>query len=185
MADGSETITVRAQKTDPKNPNPTTEISTVAIQRGQVQAVAARLYGQGYSRKQIAVILLPHLITDTLKARPKEQQLASARTRLRRWEQTQKFRDLVYEQALIELDLKSGVAMKGLAKKAAKGRVDAVRLMFELTGRHNPKGDAPPAQIILAIDGVPRPQRSATQAVEAITLNPDEAVVSEEDDEAA
>jgi hypothetical protein len=119
---------------------------------------AAKLYGQGYARSKVARIMVNHLVPHG-KDRPLEQRLSQARAKLRRWEHMPKFRDLIYHKAVVDLDLDSPKILKGLSKKAQKGRVDAVRLAFELTGRHNPKGDQTPTQVVVAINGIPRPSR--------------------------
>lgn len=127
------------------------------VELQEVRVAAAKLYGQGYKRTQIARILLDHLCTEAMLSRPEEQRLTAARALLRRWEKQDSFRDLLYKHALIELDLETPQVLKGIAKKAKRGRVDAARLVLELTGRHNPKGDQAPTQIVLQIEGVPRP----------------------------
>lgn len=128
-------------------------------------AAAAQLYGQGYSRNHIAELLLSHLSPRTVAPHRRK---SSALRRLRKWEKSQEFRDLVWSQSLIKLDLQAPAILGGIAKKAVRGRVDAARLALEITGRHNPKGDAAPTQIAIVVNGVPRPSRGVTvQAVEA------------------
>jgi len=102
----------------------------------------------------------------------------AAQRRLRTWEQEESFRDLIYKQAVVELDMDSPAILKGIAGKAKRGRVDAARLALELTGRHSPKGDAAPAQVAVVIQGVPRPV--GVQAVGAIESS---VVEVEEEDE--
>lgn len=157
---------------DPRGLAPT-EVGGATVEPDQVRVAAARLFAMGYKRTEIVKMLRLHLITDEMKTRPVEQQMFAARGKIRRWETQQSFRDLVWEQGLTQLDLRSGTIMKGLAKKAEKGRVDAARLIFEITGRHNPKGDERPTQIALVVNGVPRP----------LTRGPDgQAVVAELED---
>lgn len=139
-------------------PNQSLEASPPVPERDLVFEHAAKLYGQGWARAKIARIMVNHLVPAG-KDRPLEQRLSQARAKLRRWEHTQKFRDLVYHKAVVDLDLDSPKILKGLSKKAQRGRVDAARLAFELTGRHNPKGDQTPTQVVVAINGVPRPAR--------------------------
>lgn len=134
--------------------------------RSEVRLAAAKLYGQGYKRPQIARILRPHLITDMMLGRPMDQQLSTARAKLRRWERDQKFRDLIYGGAVIKLDLEMPSIFKGIASKAKRGRVDAARLALEITGRHNPKGDQAPTQIALVVNGVPRPRANVYTGIE-------------------
>lgn len=154
----------------PAEPDATQEISTVdpvglpedprevRADRDICREAAAKLYGAGYKRPQIARILLKHLITTNMATRPMDQQLSAARTRLRAWERDQKFRDMIYKDAVVKLDLEMPGIFKGLAVKAKRGRVDAARLILEVTGRHNPKGDQAPTQVALIINGIPRPR---------------------------
>ena len=140
--------------------------------RDQVREVAAKLYGQGYERKHIARMMIDHLVPiktfEDGTPRPLEQRLSQARTKLRNWEHQQDFRDLVYRKAVVKLDLQTPAVLGGVLKKAKKGRVDAARLVLELTGRHNPKGEVQPTQIALVVNGVPRPMReSQAKAVAA------------------
>ena len=118
---------------------------------------AAKLYGQGFSRAKVARIMLDHLVPNG-RDRPEEQRLSQARAKLRRWESDQKFRDLIYHKAVVDLDLATPEILQGVAKKAKRGRVDAARLALELTGRHTPKGEQTPTQVVVAINGIPRPK---------------------------
>lgn len=147
-----------------------------------LQEAAAKLYGQGMGRKIIAKVLLDHLYPSTrveYKIR-----LQRARSKLRKWEKTQKFRDAVYNQAVVELDLQSPNILRGIARKARRGRVDAARLALELTGRHNPKGEQAAPQVIVAINGVPRPDGTRIRMTEPQDYDVDaEAVEAGADDE--
>jgi len=78
--------------------------------------------------------------------------------KLRRWERTPKFRDLVYQVAVVELDMSTPQILQGVANKAKRGRVDAARLALEVTGRHNPKGQEKPTEIHVQIANIPRPE---------------------------
>jgi hypothetical protein len=98
--------------------------------------------------------------------RPLEQRVSQARKKLRGWETSPAFRDLVYQNAVVKLDMATPGIFNALVKSAKKGRVDASRLVLELTGRHNPKGDTTPTQVIVAINGMPRPPAQAVSAGE-------------------
>jgi hypothetical protein len=153
------------------------------VDRTAARHAAARLYGQGYKRKEIARILKDHIISDLMKTRPLEQQIQAATHRLKTWENSQAFRDMVYEKALIQLDLQSGEILSGVAKKAKRGRVDAARLVLEVTGRHSAKHEAQPTQIALVINGIPRPGNvQAVTAAGQVELDADGELV--QDDEA-
>jgi Na+-translocating ferredoxin:NAD+ oxidoreductase RnfC subunit len=120
-------------------------------------------------------MLREHLLTDTQLANPMDWQMQICRQRIRNWEKSQKFRDLVYQHAVVEADLNTPAILRGVAAKAKRGRVDAARLVLEVTGRHNPRGEQAPTQIALVVNGVPRPLM-VEQAVEA-----EASEVSEED----
>jgi hypothetical protein len=139
-------------------PEPTNDSNEleVSIDRDVVMVAAAKLYGQGFERAKIAKILVNALV-QTGQHRPLEQRVSQARRKLRRWEMIQEFRDLVYQHAVVKLDMATPGIFNALTKSAKKGRVDASRLVLELTGRHNPKGDTTPTQVIVAFNGMPRP----------------------------
>lgn len=128
----------------------------VRVDRDAVRETAAKMYGAGLKRSAIARALVDYLVPNG-KERPLEQRLSQARNRLRNWERTESFRDMVYNLAVVKLDMGTPDVFKGLLKSGKKGRVDAARLILELTGRHNPKGDPTPPQIVVAINGMPRP----------------------------
>jgi hypothetical protein len=120
-----------------------------------VRMVAARLYAKGFSRSQIARILIDHLAPD-------EDASISIRNRkalkiLRGLEMRDWFRDLVYTQTVGEMDMKIPQILRGMSSKA-KHRVDAARLILEVTGRHNPKGEIQPPNITVQIANIPRPE---------------------------
>lgn len=133
-------------------------VSPPVPERDLVFEHAAKLYGQGYRRSRVARIMVNHLVPAG-KDRPLEQRLSQARAKLRRWEGMDRFRDLIYHKAVVDIDLATPEILQGVAKKAKKGRVDAARLALEITGRHNPKADAAPANVVLQINGIPRPPR--------------------------
>jgi hypothetical protein len=84
----------------------------------------------------------------------------SAYVKLRRWMRTdQSFRDLIFEQAVVALDLKTPLILGGVAKAAMKGRVDAARLALEVTGRHT-SNEAPVTNVQVVLQNIPRPERS-------------------------
>jgi hypothetical protein len=158
---------------------------TLAQQRTKkLQETVARLYGRGYSRAQVARLLTEQLAPET-NGRNAEIRRKVATKLLRDWERQVQFRDLLYLEAVKELDLDSPAILRGIAAKARRGRVDAARLALELTGRHNPRGEVQPAQVAVVFNGIPRPELA--QAVgannpEAIELA-DEDIMDEPDDE--
>jgi len=135
---------------------------TTATEQGltEVQQTAAKLYGRGYSRLQISRILADHMagpVDTNGRTRTAKQKAERARAILRRWERKDEFRDLVYAQAVVKLDMSTPEILSGIAQKAKRGRVDAARLALEVTGRHNPKGEDKPTAIYVQIANVPRP----------------------------
>ena len=85
-----------------------------------------------------------------------------ARTRVRRWSHTEVFRQALWDWSVNELDMATPDILKGIAAKAAAGRVDAARLALEITGRHAPNVDVQPAAIQIVMGGVPRPAIAPT-----------------------
>lgn len=132
------------------------ELAIATVDFETLQLTAAKLYGRGVPRAKIARALVDHLVPQN-RHRPLEQRLSQARTKLRGWERSQKFRDMVYNLAVIELDMSTPGILAGIGRKAKKGRVDAARLALEITGRHNPKGDAAPTQVAVIFQDIPRP----------------------------
>lgn len=155
-------------------PAHTSATETIEITRDRIKEAAARLLAQGYSVEAVAEVLWRHM-TPRSDHRLPAYRKRSARTKIRGWRREQSFRDLMYENGLRELDLAAPAIMRGVAGKAKRGRVDAARLAFELTGRHVPKGEAQPTQVHLHIEGVPRPARAVEEIVEG-------EVVEEQDD---
>jgi hypothetical protein len=143
----------------------------VPVDRDTVKLAAAKLYGSGLERAKIARVMV-NLLVPNNRHRPLEQRLSQARQKLRAWEMQQGFRDLVYTHAVVKLDMATPSIFNALVKSARKGRVDASRLVLELTGRHNPKGDTTPTQVIVAFNGMPRPilddRRAQVEAMETI-----------------
>lgn len=132
------------------------ELAAAVVSHDILQETVAGLYGRGLARAKIARILVDHLCP-TGRDRPLEQRLSQARSKLRRWERTKKFRDMVYNRAVVELDMSTPQILQGVSRKARQGRVDAARLALEVTGRHNPKGEQSPTQVAVVFTDVPRP----------------------------
>lgn len=127
-----------------------------------LQTTVAKLYGAGMKRSEIARALVDHLVPNG-KDRPLEQRLSQARTKLKNWEHSQSFRDMVYQFAVVKVDMATPDIFQALVKKAKKGNVSATRLLLEVSGRHNPKGEQAPPNIIVAINGMPRPANGKIQ----------------------
>jgi hypothetical protein len=133
---------------------------------------AAKLYGLGYDRKQISQVICEILYGD--REWPKETKIRTARSRLRSWESRTWFRDLVWDNAVVELDMQTPQILRGIARKAKKGRVDAAKLALSVTGRYTDKDQAVPAAVTINIAQISRPDRQAD-------LQPEEIVLEAED----
>jgi hypothetical protein len=120
-----------------------------------LQHVAVRLYAEGKTRSTVAQLLGPRLYRDM----DEEDAVKAMRKKLRSWEETQWFRDAVYDYAIVQTDMDIPRIMAGVRSRARRGRVDAARLALEVTGRHNPRGqENAPAVVQISFGGaVPRP----------------------------
>jgi len=130
----------------------------VKMEWDDIREAAARLYGRGYRRTQIARALLDHLYPSNGAARTDEQRLSTACHKLRRWEYSQEFRDLVYKYAVVDLDMDTPATLVRLSNRAKRGRVDAARLALELTGRHSKDSDTAPVNVTVNLANVARPE---------------------------
>jgi len=130
-----------------------------------VQVRAARMMAKGQSVPAIAKKLADHIVQHEPR---RDVQLKKARTRIRNWVRTQAFRDAMWEEALTIMDSSSGDILQGLTDAASRGRVDAARLIFEISGRHSPHTDIQPAQVNVVLGQMPRPKEiEAAEVVDA------------------
>ena len=139
------------EKYDPNKP------FVVPMEWDEVRETAARLYGRGFKRSQIARALMVYLYPTNGVARTDEQKMSHCMHKLRRWEYTQEFRDLVYRYAVVDLDMDTPGILVGLSKRAKRGRVDAARLALELTGRHTKDAENGPVNVTVNLANVARP----------------------------
>lgn len=131
-------------------PAPSASISTVQPV-DEVRRAAAELLAAGFSAKQVARALVNHLSPVGNET--------SAYSKLRRWmRKDREFRDLIFEQAVIKLDLSTPAILDGVAKKAKRGRVDAARFALEVTGRHTPNAQPVVTNVTVQVANIPRPQ---------------------------
>lgn len=142
-----------------------------------VQIRAARMMAKGGKIPDIARKLADWIVQDEPD---REAQLKKTRSRLRSWIRSQAFRDAIWEEALTLLDAQTGEILKGVARKAAAGRVDAARLGLEVTGRHSPHTEIQPATVNVVFGDVPRPQ-SPKQIEDAEVIDMDAEVDPDED----
>jgi hypothetical protein len=124
----------------------------------QLQDVVAKLYGRGFKRSDIARALLPYLTAGMKNPRTDEERLQHARSKLRRWEHSSDFRDLVYQYAVVKVDMGIPEVLEGVFRKAKRGRVDAAKLLLEITGRHSSKEATAEANVTVQIANLPRPE---------------------------
>lgn len=118
----------------------------------------AKLYGRGLSRQKIAAALYEEL-TARRKLADRDTRLQLAIRKLRKWENEEEFRNLVWDGAVAELDMDAPLILRGVSRKARTGRVDAAKLALAVTGRHQPlaeQGGLANVQIVFATE-LPRP----------------------------
>jgi|SRR5215471_1358291 len=116
----------------------------------EVRLQAARLLAAGFQPKKVATSMVRYLSPAGNET--------SAYYKLRRWMHRDKaFRDLIYEQSVLRLDLNSPDILDGIRRSARRGRVDAARLALELTGRHV-KEEATITQVNVVLNNIPRPE---------------------------
>lgn len=124
----------------------------------KVQEAAIKLAASGLKRGEIAEALVDYLVSKNIK--PASKRMRKARAKIAQWEQTQWYRDKVWELSVNKLDVDSPNILAGIARKARRGETHAARLALEVTGRHNPKGDNAPAVVNISFGGLPRPSTS-------------------------
>jgi hypothetical protein len=155
-------------------PNPSSrsnELTTIQVTVGQ-------LFARGVPVGQIARIIHQQLIPHE----PDEnKRLKKTRSRIRKWLGTTKMRDFIWAEAQILIDLESPAIMRGIAKKAKAGRIDAARLAFELNGRHSPHTEVQPAAINIIFGGVPRPGDDMPALDDPDLVDADDVVEVEDD----
>ncbi len=140
-----------------------------------LQITAVQLFIRGYLLPEIAqklqFQLVPHEPRPIVRGK-------KARIRLRRWFRSEKFRDLIWQETMIGLDLDSPKIVAGISRKAQAGRIDAARLALELNGRHAPHTEVQPAQVNIVFGSVPRPLK---ELPEAEVIDADAVVEPDED----
>ena len=142
------------------------------------QVLVVKMLAFGYTIPEVATkmanVLVPH-------EHRRDRQLKKARAKNRRWMGKQKMRDLLWEETMVGLDLNSPQIVRGIARKAKAGRVDAARLSLEMTGRHAPQAEIQPATINISFGDIPRPRRAITDGHDVVDADPDEIVEVDDD----
>jgi len=123
--------------------------ATVELNGQDRREMAARLYGLGFTRPKIALALLPYLSPS--------KNIKAARGLLRKWEQEQAFRDLIYQYAVVKMDMEVPAILSGVTRAAKRGRVDAAKLALAVTARYTDKSEMP-HEVTIHLDAVPRPE---------------------------
>jgi hypothetical protein len=148
----------------------------------EVEYIAVRLYASGKTRGHIAILLSDHVYPK----KPKKDAVKAMKKRLRSWEETQWFRDAVYDATMTKTDMALPQIMAGVRSRAKRGRVDAARLALEVTGRHNPRGESSAPSVVQINFGgnIPRPQNRVNdtppEEIEAPILEIEDAVIEDE-----
>jgi hypothetical protein len=126
-------------------------------ERPEVQKAAVRLFAGGKPRTLVIKLLAPHMYPEEW-AENEPYALRMTRRKLRAWEESEWFRDAVYNASMVQLDADIPQIMRGMSRRARR-RVDAARLVLEVTGRHNPRGqEQQPAVVQINFGGnLPRP----------------------------
>ena len=153
---------------------PTNKKSEVSVLQVRVVQMLAR----GYTIPEVARKYVEYLVPQEMS---RDKKLKRARYKVRSWMMSHKMRDLLWEETMIGLDLDSPQIVRGIARKAKAGRVDAARLSLEMTGRHAPQAEIQPATINIAFGDIPRPRRAITDGHDVVDVDPDEIVEVDDD----
>ena len=126
-----------------------------------LRIACARALAQGFRPYQVGRALASKFAPQAeLKGRDLEKW---AMKKIRSWmRDDSEFRDLIYEIAVVELDLKTPLIFGGLAQSAMKGRVDAAKLALEITGRHTSQAQTVTA-VQINLRNVDRPAIDSAQ----------------------
>jgi len=154
----SQSLAVPAKKLPEKSHESGSTALEPEIGMQEVRETAARLLAQGFPTKHVAKSLMHRLVPGS-KYTGGEKLATAAYRKLRRWQHKDTaFRDLIYEYAVRELDLKAPLILNGVARSAQRGRVDAARLALEVTGRHTPNHETVVTNVTVQVANIPRPQ---------------------------
>jgi hypothetical protein len=149
----------------------------------KLEAVILQLYGRGLSTGQIANLVAPHCYPEYRHNRSLMMRLT--RSKLRRMESTQWFRDALYEAAVVKTDLAIPQILEGVVKKAKRGRVDAAKLALSVSGRQVDSEGQVNVPISISFGGeVPRPYGQQAIAGPDQAEDVEDAEFEEMDDEA-
>ena len=119
---------------------------------------AAYLFGLGYDRIAVSKAIVDLLYPNSNGTRP--EKLKKTRQRIRNWETKPWFRDMVWDKAVVQLDMSTPQILHGIKAKAKRGRVDAAKLALAVTGRYVEKTNEQPSAVTINLVGIPRPTES-------------------------
>lgn len=122
--------------------------NSITIPGEDRKQIAAQLYGLGFKRSQIAQYMV-HVLSPS-------KDLKSARRILLKWEQEKDFRDLIYQFAVVKMDMETPHVLKGITRAAKRGRVDAAKLVLGITERYTDKSEMP-TEVTIKLAEVVRP----------------------------
>lgn len=142
-----------------------------------IQMLVATQYARGATVAQLAR-KLAHLIRPDVQDEDKQRQ--KSRSVIRKWLATEKMRNIIWQETLIQADLDSPQVVAAVGRKAKRGRIDAARLHLELTGRHAPNTEITPAQVNVVFTDLPRPT-TEEEDDNTVVGDADEVVDVEED----
>jgi hypothetical protein len=112
------------------------------------QMAVAQAMADGMSGAQVA--------RKIAKGNPQKAKLW--RKKIRAWSTNPHFQKAVFDLQRGEVVMGLGPAMKGLSNRAARGRVDAVKLMLAVSGMHNDRVDHSHSGEIQINVSIPRPK---------------------------
>ena len=143
-------LVARAKKLSPRVFADENGVLATEIPLEEIRLQAAKLLAAGFHPKAVAQAMKDYLS-------PTGNEL-SAYHKLNRWRYKDKaFRDMIFEQSILKLDLNSPDMIDGLFRSARRGRVDAARFALELTGRHV-KEESQVTQVNVVLNNIARPQ---------------------------
>lgn len=137
----------------------------VQTKSSRADEVIASLLAQGKRPNEIAKLIHP------------EDKVARKKLRMKLWHRVRHdamLASAVGHEAQAEMLLGLGPATKALTRRAAKGRPDAIKLLYEASGFHNPKVKHEHSGDIKIELSMPRPER-----VETVDANDDDVIDAE------
>jgi hypothetical protein len=136
-----------------------------------LQTAVVELYARGHTRRGVAAALVDRIVARDAGSRAKR--LAIARAKIRNLERQPWFRDKLWELAVVRTDLALNEVLDGVTREAKRGRVEAAKLVLDVTGRHSQHGEPAPSNIQVHFGYLPRPERAHLE-IEGVLLDEDD-----------